>query len=48
MFPLATKFASIRTMLAIDAAFDLEVHQMDVTSIFLNGKLSETIFMEQL
>jgi hypothetical protein len=46
MFALIAKFASIHTMLAIVATLDLEVHQMDVRSTFLNGKLNETIFME--
>ena len=26
---------------------DLEIHQMDVSTAFLNGKLSEEIFMRQ-
>jgi hypothetical protein len=48
MFALITKFASIRTMFAIVVVLDLEVHQMHIKSIFLNGELSETIFMKEL
>jgi hypothetical protein len=45
-FALVAKFASIHTMPAITAMLDLKVHQMDVRSAFLNGKLSKTVFME--
>jgi hypothetical protein len=48
MFALVAKFASIHTMLANVVTLDLEVHQMDIKSVFLNGKLNETIFMEYL
>jgi hypothetical protein len=34
MFALVAKFASIRIMLAIVVALDLEVHQMDIKSTF--------------
>jgi hypothetical protein len=30
------------------AHYDLELHQMDVKTVFLNGDLHETIFMAQL
>ena len=29
------------------AHYDLELHQMDVKTVFLNGDLDETIFMAQ-
>ena len=35
-------------MLAIANALDLELHQMDVTTAFLNGELDNEIYMEQL
>ena len=34
-------------MLAIAAFKNLEVHQMDVKTVFLNGDLDEEIYMEQ-
>ena len=33
--------------MALIAHFDLELHQMDVKTTFLNGDLSETIYMQQ-
>jgi hypothetical protein len=41
------KFNSIRVILALAAVHDLEVHQMDVKTAFLNGDLVEEIYMEQ-
>ena len=34
-------------VLAIAALRNLEVHQMDVKTVFLNGDLDEEIYMEQ-
>ena len=42
-----TKINSIRMVLAIAALRNLEVHQMDVKTAFLNGDLDEEIYMEQ-
>jgi hypothetical protein len=39
------KFTSIRSVLAIGALLDLEIHQMDVKTAFLHGDLEEEIFM---
>src|SRR5947207_4626299 len=41
------KLASIRILFAIAAAFDLEIHQMDVITAFLANTLHEEIYMEQ-
>ncbi|XP_052201562.1 uncharacterized protein LOC127807586 [Diospyros lotus] len=41
-------FNSVRVILAIVAHMDLELHQMDVKATFLNGDLSEEIYMTQL
>ena len=42
-----TRINSIRMVLAIAALRNLEVHQMDVKTAFLNGDLDEEIYMEQ-
>jgi hypothetical protein len=46
-FAPVAKMTSIRTLLALAAQYDLEVHQMDVKTAFLNGFLDEEIYMEQ-
>ena len=38
---------SFRIVMALVAHFDMELHQMDVKTPFLNGDLNETIFMAQ-
>ncbi|KAL6318317.1 hypothetical protein AAG906_039409 [Vitis piasezkii] len=35
-------------IMALVAHFDLELHQMDVKTVFLNGDLSEEVYMSQL
>ena len=42
-----TRITSIRLVLAIAAIRNLEVHQMDVKTAFLNGNIEEEIYMEQ-
>jgi transposase InsO family protein len=46
-FAPVARMPSLRALLAIAAAQDLEVHQMDVRTAFLNGELEEDIYMEQ-
>ena len=46
-FAPVAKFASLRTILAIAAIEDMELHHMDVSSAFLNGDLEEDIYMAQ-
>lgn len=46
-FAPVAKFSSIRAILAIAAALDLDVQQMDVKTAFLNGDLDEEIYMQQ-
>ena len=43
------KLASIQTVLAIAAARDFEIHQIDIKGAYLNGKLNqnEVIYMQQ-
>ncbi|XP_076897797.1 uncharacterized protein LOC143551198 [Bidens hawaiensis] len=42
-----TRVTSIRLVLAIAALRNLEIHQMDVKTAFLNGDLDEEIYIEQ-
>ena len=42
-----TRITSIRMLIAIAALYNLEIYQMDVKTIFLNGDLNEEIYMEQ-
>ena len=41
------KFASNRIIMSVVATMDLEFHQLDVETTFLNGELKEDIFMLQ-
>ena len=41
------KFASNRIIMSVVATMDLELHQLDVETTFLNGELKEDIFMLQ-
>jgi hypothetical protein len=46
-FAPVAKFTSIRCILALTALEDMEIHQMDVKTSFLNGELEAEIYMEQ-
>ncbi len=41
------RFTSISLILSIGANLDLELHQIDVKTAFLNGELKEEIYIEQ-
>ena len=43
-----TRISSIRMLIAIVAIHNLEIHQMDVKTAFLNGDLDVEIYMEKL
>ena len=36
-----------RIIMALVAHYDLELHQMDVKTVFLNGDLEEHVYMDQ-
>jgi len=42
------RLKSFWILLAIAIQFDLEIHQMDVVSTYLNGDLIEEIYMKQI
>jgi transposase InsO family protein len=46
-FAPVAKFASIRTLLALAAHQDYEIHQMDVKTAYLNGDLDVELYMTQ-
>ena len=46
-FSPVAKIKSIRVLLAISAFHDYEIWQMDVKTVFLNGKLAEDVYMGQ-
>ena len=46
-FAPVARYSSIRSLLAIANQLNLEVHQMDVKTAYLNGDLEHEIYMEQ-
>ena len=46
-FSPISRIDSLRVIIALVAHFDLELHQMDVKTTFLNGELEEEIYMKQ-
>ena len=46
-YSLVSRITSIRTLIAIASLNNMEIHQMDVKTAFLNGELDEEIYMEQ-
>jgi reverse transcriptase-like protein len=46
MFAPVAKLTSLRMILTLSNEHDLEVHQMDIKSAYLNGALKEEIYME--
>lgn len=46
-FSPVARFESVRTVIALGAQHQLQLHQMDVSTAFLHGKLSEEVYMEQ-
>lgn len=46
-FALVAKYTSVRTVLAIAASKGWKIHRMDVKTTFLNGKITEEVYLEQ-
>ena len=46
-YSLVTRITSICILIAITVLYNLEIHQMDVKTSFLNGDLDDEIYMEQ-
>jgi transposase InsO family protein len=46
-FSPVVRFSSIRALLAFAVQSDMQIHQMDVVSAFLNGRLDDEIYMQQ-
>ena len=47
VFAPVARMESIRLLLALAAAKDWRVHHLDIKSAFLNGELTETVFVRQ-
>ena len=47
VFSLVARFTTLRTVLALTTLLDLELHQLDVKTAFLNGTLEEEIYTRQ-
>ena len=47
-FSSVVRITSVRLILAIVVHMDLELYQMDVKTVFLNGELDEEIYMDLL
>jgi hypothetical protein len=45
-FAHVVKFVSIHYILALTTINDMEIHQMEVKTTFLNGDLEEEIYMK--
>ena len=45
-FSLVSSKDSFRIIMDLTAHFDLELHQMDVKTAFLNGDLCETVYLK--
>ena len=46
-FAAVARFTTIRCILAMTAANEWELHQMNFKTAFLNGDLDEEVYMEQ-
>jgi hypothetical protein len=47
-FSPVTRYTSIRFIITLALVLDWKLHQMDVKTMFLNGKIEQKVFVEQL
>ena len=45
-FALVAKLTTVRLLVSLAASFSWTLHQLDVKNAFLNGDISETIYMD--
>ena len=47
VFAPVSKYSTLRALMAVAAVEDLEVHQLDIKTAFLNGVLQEEVYIDQ-
>ena len=47
IFAPVTRYATIKTIISLATVFGWKLHQMDVKTAFLNGKIEEEVYIKQ-